>query len=319
MPEISSPEAEEGTALHKAVETGRVLGLTEEQQDLVHRALSFIGNVMFELLGGSGNIAFEQPISVPGVGDGHADIVLTSDDLMTIVVIENKFGRNPVAAKSAPIQAAYYACGIGHLETKRIGIVYHVRSGTQYRVIITPEDYEETLATLKGVVDRAMEENAPRVPGPEQCQYCRAIGTCPEIHKELSTVIRPDVVDPQAIARALPFCSVAEKAVSEIKRAAKRLLQMDPQAIPGWKLVRRQESREIPDPNKAYVAMGGSLTPQEFVSCVDVSVTKLEKAWTEKRAVGTTQKEAKASFNAVMANVIQRGHEYDMLVRSDET
>jgi hypothetical protein len=187
-------------------------------------------------------------------------------------------------------------------------------------------DLHEAAVEIKDMLDYGDRPDAPRIPGPSQCNHCRAIGVCPEAKAAVTALIAEGAtldLDGHDLANWLEGCAVAEKVIDFYRTQAKRMLADDPNAIPGWTLKDGATRREITDPQGAFDASG--LPVEEFMPIVDVPVGKLEtltvdhwQALAREEGTELTKTYLKQEFNKTMLPYITTTKNAPSLVRVKE-
>jgi hypothetical protein len=324
MPETTNPDADEGTLLHKAMEDPSLReSLTEEQRELCERCDVWLRELIERTSIGSVPQYREAAREVPVVAfdaqgeklyDGTCDLILEHVDKTKVIIVDWKFGRNPLSEITAAAQMAGYAGCWGAYEVD--AWIFQPRLNATYHAYFPHPQLE--LGRIIGLIAACKAPDAPLMPGKEQCQYCKALGTCPAIKQqvEAAVAIRPPIDLAVRIAEALEIADVAEEWSKAVRDAAKGILRVG-EKIPGWKLQERQGIRQIKDANACFQAMVDYMSPGEFIQAVEVKLGKLEEIYCGK--VGGKKAEAKASFNAALSGVIEHKPSYQALVRAKES
>jgi hypothetical protein len=129
---------------------------------------------------------------------------------------------------------------------------------------------------------------ARRVPGEVQCNFCRAKNMCREyqqfagsslpVTKSLLDVPIAEWTGPM-FAEFLSRKSVAQKWLDNAEEEAKKLLQSNPDAIPGYTLEEGNERTTITDPQEVYnrfLGQGGK--SDQFIPAITLAKGKLKEA-----------------------------------------
>lgn len=134
----------------------------------------------------------------------------------------------------------------------------------------------------------AITPGQPRTPSAEACRYCRARGTnaCPESLAEVEAlaVALPRsgasiALTGQQIAAILDKAPAVEAVIEAVRAKARRELEADPGAIPGWGLEEGDEREKVTNPELVFgrfSALGG--TSQQFMAAVSVTKKGLGEA-----------------------------------------
>lgn len=164
----------------------------------------------------------------------------------------------------------------------------------QPMVTMTPEIARYGLDEIKRseaeMFDRVRRSNNPRSPrlaGEIQCAHCRAKQHCAEYNTFAGAMVpgMMKILDVPVIAWTPEqrgyFCErlpVAQKWLDDTKDAMKAGLEKDPGFVKGFHLAPGAERRSVKDPQalfNRFAALGG--TPQKFMRCVSVTLTKLKE------------------------------------------
>ena len=152
-------------------------------------------------------------------------------------------------------------------------------------VVYESEELLWARAELESALDKADAENAPRIPGAEQCQYCLAKGDCPEAQAEAMSLVTVEA-DGMIMAKMpelLDRCILAENIVKAIREKAKEELGKNPESIPGWKLKEGHSREFVNDVNGVWAEMESRGTSvEEFTDACSITKSKLKPLLKEK-------------------------------------
>lgn len=207
-------------------------------------------------------------------GFGTTDTTIIADDTMTVV--DFKFGKgHPVDAKDNP-QLRLYALGA----LQEFGDLYDIRKIRTYivqprRDSITSEDLtaEELLAWAEDYVkpraELAFNGDGEKVPGDEQCLFCRARWVCVSRISWLMDTLRyqfrdPDLLTPEEIAAVLPKAKALAAWARGIEEYALTHAQQG-EEYPGYKLVQGRSVRKITDEAEAVTRLLQAGCPPEKI------------------------------------------------------
>lgn len=200
---------------------------------------------------------------VPG-GFGTTDTIIIADD--TVTVIDFKFGKGVAVEATENPQLRLYA--LGALE--EFGPLYDIQNVRTYIVQprkdrITSEDLttDELLAWAENYVKPRAELAAKglgeKVPGAEQCLFCRARDVCVARISQLISLMQyqfknPDILSPAEIAAIIPYAEALASWARGIKEYA-LAHAIEGQEYPGMKLVQGRSNRKITDDHAAIEAL----------------------------------------------------------------
>lgn len=291
--EDSGPAAVEGTKIHKAVETGKLDGLTDEQRQCAEMCLRFVADE--EASFKPERVIKEHKISIcDGLTFGTADRIAISG--RRALLVDYKFGRNSVPDAEVNPQMQAYAVGIFEefpvIDEVKVFILIPRRDEVS-TTVYHRRDLDRLRLRVRTIIARC-EVPEPELRPTDHCLYCSAQGTCPALHRHALTIAAgyedelklPDefhpsrITDPTTMSRALTVARVMEKWCESVKHHSLQM-RLGGQEIPGHELRSRAGSRKITDPLAAWLAVKGRMSPDQFIGCTDVSISKLETAFAE--------------------------------------
>jgi hypothetical protein len=199
IPEQTSPFAEEGTLAHSVAEA-LLTGKTAPDVDFLEPIQTYVDYVR---LVSHGNELFVEtrvdfsPWAPEGFGTADA---ITIDPTMGIIhIIDLKFGKGlRVDAEHNP-QGMLYALGVlNDFEWALDGIskvMLHIHQPRLDHVSVWEIGIDGLRTWGEYVKERAalaLSDDAPRIPGEKQCQWCKAKATCPALAKLVQDTIIED-------------------------------------------------------------------------------------------------------------------------------
>lgn len=221
LPDTSSEFADEGTAAHEVaswcladncaalaylgveIEVGERKFIVDA--DMCEAVQHYVDEVRAAAGGlpilAERRVDFSKVIGVEDQG-GTADVIIVSEDGTEIQVRDLKFGRGVrVTAEDNP-QLMLYALGaleefdiLGEVERVTVGIHQpRIADGTS-EWTVSVEDLRAFGTAAANAAAAALAPDAPRVPGPKQCQWCKAKATCPELAEFVIKTVAGDFVD----------------------------------------------------------------------------------------------------------------------------
>jgi len=325
----TSDDAALGNRIHDWL-AWRKVALTPEEQEIADACDTQANQLMTDWLGTGGpskvEIIREQRLwardadGLERVWSGKPDAVIIAEDPATgtrrALVIDYKTGRGDVT------QAA------GNMQLRALAVlVAEEFVATSIRVAIvqplagcpTVCDYDDiALAVAKveidAIVKRATAPGQERKPSPSACKYCSAKAACPEGRRLVTALAEPIprsfgamLLTPEEMAGFLHAARAAEAIIESVRDKARRMLEADEKAIPGWRLKPGVARESITNPQLVFdrVAALGA-TPERFLGAVTVAKGKLESIVRE--LTGEKGKGLKARMDDILDGAAETKH-----------
>jgi hypothetical protein len=263
-PNLSSYEAEEGTAAHELAETCLKVGLNAadyldhefngikvdgEMVEHVQGFLDYVRNIV--RAHSDGELFVEQQFHLDTIHPaihGMIDVLVVGGN--DIYVIDFKYGRVPVLAENNQ-QLNYYSLYAAEtfIQPNIFQVIYQPRVYRDNPALMhatTAESiYTWTTTELIPSIDLALSDNAPRRPG-THCRYCPAKLDCPELQRELQYMVPPFPQTNEQLAFVLDMEKPIEQMVEDAKKRGAEKLMLG-ETIPGYKPVRSYGKSAIVD------------------------------------------------------------------------
>ena len=297
LPDTSSDFADEGTVAHEVAArclTGKVDASTHigwqmtvngktwtVDADMAGSVQQYVDYVRGVVAATGGELLVEQklPISaLTGEADAHgtADtVVLAGDEL---IVIDLKFGRGvAVDAEDNPQLQIYAAAAleefglVGDFKTVRM-VIHQPRLGAVSEWVQSVEDLADFAEQVSEAAAFTQMADAPLIPTPKGCKFCRAKATCPALAEHVQQQVgadfeslttfnqemnnafvqkAPQHADAADLALHLNAVDLIEDWCKAVRAEAERRLLAGEQ-VPGFKLVQgRKGARAWTDPDQA--------------------------------------------------------------------
>lgn len=171
------------------------------------------------------------------------------------------------------------------------------------------EDLMRARLEIMSILRLANDENAPRVAGAKQCQYCAAKATCAEYNAAFVAPV-PAITGYQLTAKdwsqeqRAKFCEMLPEITAWIddRKAELKLLAANGE-VPGWKVGSGKETSKVKDAGLAYQAVADVLDAAQFTAACSISLPKLRKVYA--KASGLTEKAAKEILNGRLEDLIE--------------
>ncbi len=316
----SSTAAEEGHLLHKALETGNLDGLNEEQLQIVEMCRAYVGQLESEVYGEGEKtleILREHRLEIcDGATFGTLDYALFNRRLSRADLVDFKFGRNAVPDAEVNPQVQAYVLGLFEENPDLQVVTAHVLLPRRDEVSTAQylrKDLSQIRLRISTILARC-EAEEPELRPTENCLWCARQATCKALHRHALTIANgyegdlqiPEeyhpgqIVDPTMMSRALTVARVMEKWCDSVKHHALQM-RLGGLEIPGHELRTRAGTRKITDPLAAWAAVRDRLSPDQFIGCTEVSLPKLENTFAEAAPRGGKAK-AKQALCEALAN-----------------
>ena len=325
----TSDDAALGNRIHDWL-AWRKVALTHDEQDIAD-ACDAQGNQLLTDWLGTGEmprveIIREQRLwardadGLERTWSGKPDAVIIAEDPATgtrrALVIDYKTGRGDVTQAAGNMQLRALAVLVAEefvVTEVRVAIVQPLAGRP------TVCDYDDiALAVAKveidSIVRRATTPGQERKPNPAACKWCSAKHACPEGRNLALAMAQPlareggvILLTPEEMAGFLHAARAAEAIIESVRDKARRMLEEDENAIPGWRLKPGVARESITDPQKVFdrVAALGA-TPERFLSAVTVAKGKLEGIVRE--LTGEKGKGLKAKMDDILEGATETKH-----------
>ena len=310
-PDQRSFFADEGSAAHELME----ICLTEDQspfdwegkQMIEYNAITvtremaegvqFYMDYINQFYPGGADMYVEKAVHflewVPD-GYGTADTVIYSANGKTVDVFDLKFGKGIVSAQDNS-QGLLYMLGVSEHwycapETFRFHIVQprldHIDTW-----MLTRDELLKRGEWIKERAALALTDDAPRVPGEKQCQYCKAKADCPALAKLTTDVLmtdfdtmqttNPDRLDAETLRKAMDAKKLIVSWLDAVEEHITTTIY-ETGRFPGYKLVEGRSLRQWSSDAEAEKRLTQLLGDEAFERKV-LSVAKAEKTLGKKR------------------------------------
>ena len=266
----ASDAAEEGTALHEAMEhlvefrllkaPGEIqyeifndITITEEMvRDRLRPACDAVLSLMDRYRLNYDSMHIEPFVEIiPDRAGGSIDLLCPSADGKTVVLIDYKFGHMPVSA-GGNLQLMFYAlCADADPATAEL----FAKCEEIVLAIIQPAHPEGPLLTFRmdvnelddfdGRVAKAIGEaegKNPRFHAGDHCLYCPAQAVCPIKTGEADAAAKLPAVHVEALDKYMPMLTDLEKWIASVRALAQQHMEKGGK-VEGFKLVNKRPTR----------------------------------------------------------------------------
>lgn len=239
---------------------------------------------------------------------GKPDMVAIDSIFAEGLVIDYKTGRGEVASADGNMQLRALAVLVSmehRLDKVTVAIVQPL-AGESSVCVYKSDDLRKARIEISDILTAIYQPNAPRRPSAKACKYCKAKAVCPEaisMAEAAPLAVSRDgntlVITPERMAEFLGQIPAIEAVVEAVRAKAKRMLEVDPQSVPGWTLKPGSVRESVTDPATVFgrfVAAGG--TQEAFMPCV--SVTKKDFKAAVKAVTGANGKALDAQIETML-------------------
>ena len=261
IPDTTSAASEEGTMLHDMAadcliydvdpttsnnEHTPLYDLNDEQAIAVKTYIDIVRDIKKSV---NGELYVEQRLPISWLTNepdayGTADAVICSED--ELVIIDAKFGRGVVVEAERNKQLMIYALAANDnfklaYDFKRIRLVIsQPRLGACLEWTLTPGELEIFSGEVMLAASYTNVFEAPLVPSPKACQWCRAKANCPAIKEIIMSdfdTIKPESASDDDLSNVMDNAGMIESWVKAVRaEVERRLLSGEP--VKGYKLVK---------------------------------------------------------------------------------
>ena len=329
MPWSDSDWAEEGKLLHAVMAGASSESLDREQRHVIRTCGEHGGSLVAIHLGSADEYLREWRVAcaidktkLSGIMDFAAWKRVPVGS--SVIVIDWKFGREPVEYADSNLQLRAYAVLAARnvKDTARVVVaVVQPRAEVERQVTeceYLPDDLKAAEEQISLIAEICADPNAARIPG-DHCKYCRASGTprCPESTAQLVQV-QPDPLLQLPVGNELSSllgrCEAAEAVIKRLREHAEQEIAAG-RVVPGWEMTPNAPWRTVPDVAAAWEKLQDFLEPTDFMRLCKVSVTDLQNAVAEKD--GLSQVRAKARLSELLGPAIVMQDRRSSLKRAD--
>lgn len=303
-----------GTDVHEVLADKKDFdSLTEEGQDIATKCLNQFSGMIGQLdLGERTKEIIEQRFWYLDWFSGAIDRIDFFGE--TAVVTDYKTGRTTQGKASENQQLKAYAVlvkkAFPELKTILVAIIQPLAGGT------TIAEYgEEELVAAKEeilrIVRASLEPNAPRIPSPDACKWCRAKSICPDAYGnakaatttlQIASGVAVSTLSNEELASLDAKAEIVEDFIDQIRKELKSRLMSGAQ-IAGLSLGKGRTTRNVTDNAAVISTLASILSHDVIMDCAKFSVSSLEKAYG--KAKGLKGKDAKAALDEALGWIIE--------------
>lgn len=227
-------------------------------------------------------VRLEVDLGAEGRVFGTADVIILPKHGDLAYCLDYKFGRSAPPETAITMQLMGYAtmalATYGQYSGVR-AIAYYPFLDLAYET--TFYDLEHLKERYRQVIAACEQEDAPLIPGEEQCQYCRALAFCPAAISTAVELVQSTENLP-AIDRLTTVLRYGDSLVNLVKAARNmaRKLLMQGVAVQDdeweWVIQMRGGKRNVGDTVGAYERMKKVLPLETFLKCCRIRISDLD-------------------------------------------
>lgn len=207
----------------------------------------------------------EIVMDIPALGArliGHPDIFFVAFDSPRVLIVDEKSIRwGEHAPSTSNLQLRTYAVLVAEDEPSVQSATVAINQDGKRPSPCTynASDLAQAREEIFAIIAEAEKPDAPLNPGEKQCRFCKAKAICPALidAREGLKLTAPankadaglwvSVLTDAALSRILPALKPVEWHIEAIRAEARKRLESNPDAIPGWTLKDGKRVREVSD------------------------------------------------------------------------
>ena len=244
-----------------------------------------------------------------GLFSGQGDAVILEQQLGRATIIDFKFGRGEVERAERNYQLAAMAVLVADnfdfIKSVRAMII-QPRALDKSRRITECEYSKADIDAARDAINAACKE-AIEAENPAQkcgywCKYCPSSYRCKAAQEAISAQYKLAVATPNLTIGAhnarqmFERATLVKKYCDDVLAAVKNYIVNNPDAECGLVLAPGVKRAKLGDAAKVFEAVEGiGITPEEFVNVCDVSISKLQSLYHDKRKLANEKQTKKAS------------------------
>ena len=293
----ASDSAASGTLVHRAWSGEAVTGLTAMQADTLATLqrmeqlvlTDWAGNDQYTLLGREKRLWLHQDLEP--VHSGQFDVAYGTISTHRMLILDGKtlFSEVEPAWTNDQMRELVALARFNYpaAEEFTVAILQPWVSQRPTIAVYDAAEAELALRLLRLSIADASDPDAPRTAG-RWCKYCPALAHCDQARGAIGNSFRlAKQIETGEFAipigergtKVLDSLETAKTALRALEAAYKKLLEQDPDCVPGWYLKAGNHVREIEDIAAAHqIAVESGLSTASFLDCAKVSITALQSA-----------------------------------------
>lgn len=234
---------------------------------------------------------------------GEIDFYEVNGVCASIIDYKTLFGWHPPAEVNRQLQiyAVLLMEKYPDLELVKLGLVQPLLDKVTTSVI-TADKIKQLRKQLVQLVDRAMQPDAPRNAGVDQCKYCNALSHCPEAWAYILKYTKEhdmENINNEELSEKMAVTPLLERFIKEVKDLVKGRLEKNIE-VPNYKLRSSGKITSFKTVESAKTLFDANLTIDEFLACCTIKEPLLIKAW--QKYTGLPAKKAKDDLRTRLEN-----------------
>jgi hypothetical protein len=311
-PRRQEPDAmrDEGTLIHAVLAGEKPEGVTGELSQRAQQTVEMCQEIEAQILR---DLGFDgPPVMVEKrlwVGQnfpwsGKADKIYAHEERG--LIIDYKTGPDGAEDADSNMQMRALAVlvdmhipqGVELLKSVTVALIHPWCSPQKSIAVYDSEALMNAHEECSGIIKRAYQPNAPRIPSPEACKWCNP-AACPEANALMPAgSLSVATMSPELLGQLLDRRKIIKDIITEAEKRAKELIKAGVE-VPGWTLAEGKTQAPITDADTVFARMielGGD--SGDFIDACTVGKGKLEGVL--KRMTGEKGKALAAVMDRVL-------------------
>jgi hypothetical protein len=221
--------------------------------------------------------------SLDKVSTGKFDYLELCKELSSCIIADWKTLFKEHEAPKSNYQLIQYACEVMQkypwIQNFYLVLIQPnlVRDKQLQIALFTREELQYYLEDILEIYEDAKAEDAPRVAGVKQCEYCDARFTCQvRIASALALtqtpVLEQDGVDGEKLKEIRHAAKLLGDIAKRYEARAKKLLAEDKGSVKGWRLQKGRTNMKVPDTRAAWEVLSELFEPEDFSRCCKLEI-----------------------------------------------
>src|SRR5262245_3797517 len=340
-----SEDAKHGDAIHKALavaDPDAANRLTLEQHEVFEACRAIEKKVMLAYFGEGTHFKLwrEQRywVKIPRTADGGTngnDLLAHSGQFDLIVragskalIIDYKTLSGDVAESPRNLQLRDGVVLVrGHLvvDEVAVAIVQPLVTHTPEVTVYSAEEIDQAEQELFARVRASHDPKAQRIAGDVQCKYCRAKPKCGAYQQSAAAMV-PALLHvfevpfaewpPEQLAMGAGKLQAAYSLLEQFENHCKALLEVDPDAVPGFYLkpgAVRETITDLQALHDRFIAVGGGT--ERLLPCLTAAKGKVREAVAE--VTGLKGKALSAKMDEILTGIVEEKQNKPSLTKKD--